>query len=193
MSKTLPPAKELLWAYSQGFFPMPEPQTEVIEWYRPDPRAILPLDKFHVSRSLRKVLKENLFSVTHTQDFNQVISGCAARAETWISSEFIRAYEELHLMGHAHSVEVWSGDQLVGGVYGVQIGGAFFAESMFSKKDNASKVALYDLTSHLRKNGFLLLEIQFLTPHLTSLGAIEIPDSDYMTILKNALKVPCLF
>jgi leucyl/phenylalanyl-tRNA---protein transferase len=193
MSKTLPPANELLWSYSQGFFPMPEPQTEEIEWYRPDPRAILPVDKFHVSRSLRKVLRETIFSVTHNRDFTQVISGCANRAETWINSEFIRAYTELHRLGHAHSVEVWLDEKIVGGVYGVQLGGAFFAESMFSTKDNASKVALYDLTTHLRRQGFALLEIQFLTPHLASLGAIEIPDGEYQTILKKAQKVTCHF
>jgi len=193
MSKNLPPSLELLWAYSQGFFPMPEPQTEEIEWYRPDPRAILPLDRFHVSRSLRKVLRDHTFSVTLNQAFIEVIVGCAARSETWINGEFMRAYKELHYLGHAHSVEVWSNNEVVGGVYGVQVGGAFFAESMFSKKDNTSKIALYELTKHLRMQNFTLLEIQFLTPHLASLGAIEIPDSEYSKLLKLAVKLPCRF
>ena len=193
MAKVLPSSTELLWAYSQGFFPMPEPQTEEIEWYRPDPRAILPLDGFHVSRSLRKVLRKGVFSVSYDRDFAQVIAKCAERPETWINPEFWRAYVELHRLGHAHSVEVWSGNQLVGGVYGVHLGGAFFAESMFSKKDNASKVALHELTTHLRNNHFSLLEIQFLTPHLASLGGIEITDREYSLMLDKALQLPCHF
>ncbi|NBT57835.1 leucyl/phenylalanyl-tRNA--protein transferase, partial [bacterium] len=177
MSKTLPPSPQLLWAYSQGFFPMPNLKDETIEWYRPDPRAVLPLDQFHVSRSLRKVLNRDVFSTTLNKAFPEVVFQCANRPETWINAEFKRAYGELHHLGHAHSLEVWEGNELAGGVYGVQLGGAFFAESMFSLRDNASKVALYELSRHLKSQNFLLLEIQFLTPHLASLGAVEIPDT----------------
>lgn len=193
MAKTLPPSQQLLWAYSQGFFPMPDPQNEIIEWYRPDPRAILPLDQFHVSRSLKKLLKNQVFAISLDKAFAEVVAHCADRPETWINAEFQRAYTELHFLGHAHSLEVWLKEELVGGVYGVQLGGAFFAESMFSKKDNASKVALYELTKHLILQKFQLLEIQFLTPHLASLGATEISDMKYQILLKQALKLPCQF
>lgn len=177
----------LLGAYANGYFPMPEPKTEEIQWYFPDPRAILPLDKFHCSKSLAKKVKQGIFSYTTDQDFLGVMKGCAARKETWINDEFIRVYSELHRLGFAHSVEVWRQKKLVGGVYGVSIGGAFFAESKFHSETDASKVALYYLVRELNKRGFGLLEVQFLTPHLKSLGAEEIPAKKYSTLLKKAV------
>ncbi len=172
---------------------MPNPKTEEIEWFRPDPRAILPLDKFHCSHSLQKVIRKKEFSITFDQSFSEVISLCGKRQETWINSEFKRAYNELHQLGYAHSVEVWAGTSLAGGVYGVSLGGAFFAESMFSLETNASKIALFELVSYLNHSGFLLLEVQFLTPHLQSLGATEIPDGAYSLLLEKALKAPAIF
>ena len=177
----------LLTAYSTGLFPMPHPKTEEIEWFFPDPRAILPLNGFHCSRSLKKKMRNELFEVTIDQDFKGVMQACAEREETWINSEFIRAYGELQRMGYAHSLEVWHGGQLVGGVYGVAIFRAFFAESMFHTKTDASKIALYHLTLALKKSGFKLLEVQFITPHLKSLGAIEISADEYLTLLEKAL------
>jgi leucyl/phenylalanyl-tRNA--protein transferase len=193
MTRTLPSSLELLNAYAQGFFPMPHPETEEIEWYRPNPRAILPLDKFHCSRSLSKTLRQKVFSFSLNKSFCEVMELCSDRPETWINQEFKTAYQKLFDLGYAHSVEVWKDSILVGGVYGVQVGGAFFAESMFSKQTDASKTALYHLTQHLLKQQFTLLEVQFLTPHLKSLGAIEIPDSTYEKLLKEAIQLPCSF
>ena len=175
-------------AYSNGFFPMPNPQTGEIEWLRPEPRAILPLDGFHVSHSLQKLL--NKATLRHSTDkaFEEVMHGCADRKEgTWITDIFLKSYLNLFKEGLAHSVEVWHGRQLVGGVYGVTLGAAFFAESMFHRETNASKVALHHLVKHLRTHHFELLEVQFLTPHLERLGAIEIPDERYQDLLASAL------
>lgn len=193
MTQFLPSSLELLNAYAQGFFPMPHPETQEIEWYRPNPRAVLPLDQFHCSRSLNKTLRQGVFSFSFNQNFSEVMECCSKRPETWINEEFKTAYKKLFELGYAHSVEVWQDSDLVGGVYGVQVGGAFFAESMFSKKTDASKTALYHLTQHLLKQQFTLLEVQFLTPHLKSLGAIEIPDSTYEKLLKDAIRLPCRF
>lgn len=182
----------LLAAYANGYFPMPDPDGTII-WYRPDPRAILPLEGFHCSRSLKRTLDRGAFTVTFNQCFRDVMKACAKREETWINAEFIRAYGRLHDVKAAHSVEVWKGDELAGGVYGVQLNGAFFAESMFHTVRDASKVALYYLVQHLQQCGFKLLETQFLTPHLASLGAIEISDEQYQRKLQRALKVPAIF
>lgn len=178
----------LLGAYSQGYFPMPEPKTEEIQWYFPDPRAILPLDEFHTSKSLLKKIKQNTFSYTTDTQFLEVMQGCAARKETWINQEFIRAYGELFKLGFAHSLEVWRSKKLVGGVYGVSIGAAFFAESKFHTETDASKIALYYLVQELKARGFQILEVQFLTPHLKTLGAIEIPAKKYTGLLKKAVE-----
>lgn len=188
MRKKLPPPLDLLRAYALGYFPMPNPQTEEIEWYQPNPRAVLPLESFHCSRSLKRTLNKTTFSFTFNRDFNAVMAGCAEREETWINEEFIRAYTELHVLGHAHSIEVWHQQQLVGGIYGVQIGGAFFAESMFSRKKDASKAALFHLVKHLNEQKFSLLEVQFLTPHLERLGAIEISGEEYERKLQTAIQ-----
>jgi leucyl/phenylalanyl-tRNA---protein transferase len=178
----------LLAAYKHGYFPMPHPETEEIIWFNPDPRAIIPLDGFHCSRSLKRSLRRSQFHVTIDKDFSGVLAGCAERPETWINDEIWEAYERLHQHGHAHSLEIWQNDELVGGTYGVAIGGAFFAESKFHRVTDASKAALYFLVEHLRAKGFSLLEVQFLTPHLRTLGAIQIPARDYEQRLQRALR-----
>jgi leucyl/phenylalanyl-tRNA--protein transferase len=179
-------------AYRSGFFPMPD-ERGVIGWHRPDPRAVIPLDAFHVSHSLMRTLRKGLFDVTYDQDFAGVMRGCGNREPTWITPEFMRAYGELHRLGKAHSVEVWQEGRLVGGTYGVHLGGAFFAESKFHTVTDASKVALARLVERLRERGFALLEVQWVTPHLTQFGAVEILDREYIRRLKAALKLECRF
>lgn len=179
-------------AYRNACFPMPN-WTGRLGWYRPDPRAILPLDKFHASRSLLRKLKNNYFQVTYDQDFKGVMLGCAARKDTWINDEFLRVYSAMHELGKAHSVEVWRSGELVGGTYGVHLGGAFFAESKFHTATDASKVALAKLVERLRARGFALLEVQYLTAHLAQFGVVEIPDSEYVRRLEAALKLTCAF
>lgn len=175
-------------AYAQGYFPMPHPDTGEILWFSPDPRAVMPLDGFHVSRSLRRTLRAGRFEISFDQDFRGVMDGCAERDETWITDEFKSTYGTLHDQGDAHSVEVWQDGTLVGGAYGVALAGAFFAESMFHRATDASKVALYHLVEHLKARGMTLLEVQFITPHLTSLGAVEIPKAEYLRKLRAALR-----
>lgn len=174
-------------AYAQGYFPMPHPDTGEILWFHPDPRAVLPLDDFHVSRSLDRTLRKAPFEITIDKDFAGVMAGCASRDETWINDLFKRTYGELHAQGDAHSLEVWLDGKLVGGVYGVALGGAFFAESKFHTVTDASKVALYHLVRHMKVRGMSLLEVQFITPHLKSLGVVEVPRAVYMRRLKAAL------
>lgn len=168
---------------------MAEPKTGEIYWYNPDPRAILPLELFHCSQSLRRSLRRPNYRVTSDTAFAEVIEGCASREETWISDQFKRLYTDLFQEGYAHSVEIWEGNNLVGGTYGVTLGGAFFAESMFHRRTDASKMALYYLVQHLRRCGFHLLEVQFLTPHLRTLGAIEISGPQYHLQLRLALQL----
>lgn len=181
----------LLQAYRVGLFPMAETRDDPdVFWVEPKRRGILPLDGFHLSRSLRRTIRRERFRVSFDQDFAGVIAGCADRPETWISGPIARAYETLHREGHAHSVETWEGDALVGGCYGVAIGGAFFGESMFSRRRDASKVALAALVERLRAGGFVLLDTQFLTPHLASLGGREVPAAEYRQLLARALQVP---
>ncbi|MBM3381853.1 MAG: leucyl/phenylalanyl-tRNA--protein transferase [Betaproteobacteria bacterium] len=179
----------VLFAYGQGCFPMPDPSTGNINWYRPDPRAVIPLEGFHVGRTLKRVLSKQNFTIRTNNCFEKVMRACAAREDTWITEDFIRIYGLLNALGFAHSLEVFHNDELVGGVYGVSLGGAFFAESMFHATSNASKVALFYLVEHLKKMNFVLLECQFLTPHLASLGAIEISDHSYMSQLASALEL----
>jgi len=183
----------LVRAYANGIFPMPD-ERGIIQWYRPDPRAILPLDAFHASRSLQRKLRKNVFDVTYDRDFTGVMKGCGNREEgTWITGEFLRGYGQLHRLGLAHSVEVWKDGRLVGGTYGVHLGGAFFAESKFHTETDASKVALAKLVERLNERGFQLLEVQFLTEHLAQFGVIEIPHEEYMRRLDAALQVKCEF
>lgn len=186
----------LLSGYMQGIFPMAHDDGRIY-WYAPDPRAILPLDGLHVSQSLRRVIHRGLFEVRFNTAFEAVIAACAApapdREQTWISAEIQSAYVELHRLGFAHSVEAWAGGELVGGLYGVSIRGFFAGESMFSRQRDASKVALYYLVQRLRARGFRLLDVQFVTPHLLRLGAVEVPRQRYLAQLRQALAVATRF
>ena len=188
----------LLDAYRHGLFPWPlidgvdEPQ-----WWSPDPRAIFELDGFHISRRLSQTLRSNKFSVTSNRDFAGVIRGCATSGDrcgkTWLTPEMIAAYETLHAQGDAHSVEVWHDNELAGGTYGVAIGGFFAGESMFYRVRDASKVALAYLVSHLRERGYRLFDIQQLTDHTASLGAVEISRDEYLRRLATAVETPATF
>jgi leucyl/phenylalanyl-tRNA---protein transferase len=180
-------------AYRAGIFPMADSDRRVVTWHRPKRRAILPLDAFHASRSLRALLRRRPFEVTFDRAFADVVDACADRPSTWISGEFKAIYGELHAQGKAHSVEVWVDGELAGGLYGVHLGGAFFAESMFHRRTNMSKVALAELVSRLRAQGFALLEVQYLTEHLVQFGVIEIPDRTYRVLLKQSLAHSCVF
>ncbi|WP_368344064.1 leucyl/phenylalanyl-tRNA--protein transferase [Pelagovum sp. HNIBRBA483] len=184
----------LLRAYTLGIFPMSESRDQhEIFWVDPKRRGILPIERFHISRSLRRKILKNPFRITFDKAFTQVISGCADRQETWINTKIASLYEGLFDQGHAHSIEVWNDDRLVGGVYGVAIGAAFFGESMFSRQTDASKIALAYLTHRLWKDGFTLFDTQFITDHLLSLGAEEISKSDYHKRLDAAVIRHALF
>jgi len=180
-------------AYCAGIFPMADAARGTITWHRPKTRAILPLDAFHTSHSLRALLRRRPFEITFDRAFAAVMDACADRPSTWINSEIKTVYGELHAQGKAHSVEVWVEGELAGGLYGVHLGGAFFAESMFHRRTNMSKVALAELVSRLRERCFALLEVQYLTEHLAQFGVIEIPDRKYQTRLKEALECSCSF
>src|SRR5437870_3292691 len=176
-------------AYRNGIFPMADTRLSIVTWHRPRRRAILPLDSFHISRSLERRMRRGGFEVTFDRDFDAVMAACAERKPTWISEEFCSVYGELHRGGKAHSVEVWIGGALAGGLYGVHLGGAFFAESKFHRITDMSKVALASLVSRLRERGFALLEVQYLTEHLAQFGVIEIPHKEYMGRLHQALEM----
>jgi leucyl/phenylalanyl-tRNA---protein transferase len=182
----------LLLAYRSGIFPW---TANPITWWSPDPRAIFQLDRFHVPHSLRKAMRKRVFQITINRAFRRVMEECAReRADgNWISAEFIEAYTKLREAGHAHSLECWAGDELAGGVYGVTIGGFFAGESMFHRLSNASKIALYHLIGHLRARGFVLFDIQMLTPVTRQLGGIEIPREEYLRRLAKAIVLPCSF
>jgi leucyl/phenylalanyl-tRNA--protein transferase len=178
----------LLHGYATGIFPMADSRdADELFWVEPRNRAIIPLDGFHLSRSLRRTLRIGKFMVTHDRDFAGVIAGCADREETWINAELERAMRALHASGHAHSIEVWAGGDLVGGLYGVKLGRAFFGESMFSRRTDASKVALAWLVARLKVGNFTLLDCQFMTEHLASLGAVSVPRETYVALLSAAL------
>jgi leucyl/phenylalanyl-tRNA--protein transferase len=183
----------LLMAYRQGYFPMAESRTGAISWYSPDRRAIIPLDTFKPSRSLMQTMRKKIFTVRMNTVFAEVMRFCAERDETWISDEIVKAYTELHAKAFAHSVESWHEGRLVGGLYGVAIGGAFFGESMFSRMTNASKVAMVCLVNHLRRRRFTLLDTQFMNPHVKQFGACEVPRSTYLALLKHAVLVKTTF
>ncbi len=187
LNNSIIPPDLLIAAYSNGFFPMADGADGEIHWYSPDPRAIFPIYQIKPSHSMRKLLKKNIFEVKFDTAFDEVIRQCANREETWISHTMIVSYSLLHKLGYAHSVETYLDCELVGGLYGVSIGRAFFGESMFSKVSNASKVAFYHLVEHLKSKGFILLDSQFINKHTRSLGAIEIPRSQYLRILKTAI------
>jgi leucyl/phenylalanyl-tRNA--protein transferase len=182
----------LLLAYRSGIFPW---TADPITWWSPDPRAIFELDRLHVSHSLAKVIRQGVFQTTIDRAFRQVMEGCAepapGRRSTWISPEFLEAYTQLHHEGHAHSLECWQGAQLAGGIYGVAIGGFFAGESMFHRVSNGSKVALFHLVEHLRQRGFVLFDIQMLTPITSQMGGITIPRGQYLERLARAVEEPC--
>ena len=184
----------LLLAYRSGIFPW---TVDPITWWSPDPRAIFELDGLHVPRSLNRVLRKGAFRITVDRAFRRVMKGCAApgpgHRSTWISPEFIAAYTQLHERGHAHSLECWQASQLVGGIYGVTVGGLFAGESMFHRVSNASKVALFHLIEHLRRRRFVLFDIQMLTPITGQLGGITIPREEYLRRLAEAVAKPACF
>ncbi|KQY19489.1 leucyl/phenylalanyl-tRNA--protein transferase [Rhizobium sp. Root482] len=187
----------LLRAYSIGLFPMADSADDPdIFWVEPELRGVIPLDDFHISRSLAKTIRRAPFDIRYDTAFEDVVDGCAAsapdRPTTWINEKIRGLYGALHRMGHAHSVEAWDGDDLVGGLYGVSLGAAFFGESMFSRRTDASKICLVHLVEHLRQRGFRLLDTQFTTEHLKSFGAIDVPKSRYATMLAQAISGPNL-
>ncbi|WP_282060207.1 leucyl/phenylalanyl-tRNA--protein transferase [Roseobacter litoralis] len=184
----------LMQAYATGIFPMAEHRDDPdIFWVDPLRRGVMPLREFHVSRSLRRQMLRTGFDIRVDQDFAGVVDGCADRADTWINDEIRSLYNALHERDQAHSLEVWEEDTLVGGVYGVTLGAAFFGESMFSRRTNASKIALACLVDRLLDGGFALFDTQFLTDHLASLGAIEISRADYQKALQSACARPASF
>lgn len=184
----------LLQAYAVGVFPMAESRDDPrLHWVDPRRRGILPLDGFRMSRSLRRRILQQPFTIRIDSDFEGVMQGCAARPETWINDTIFRLCSALHRAGHAHTLEVWEEDSLVGGVYGITLGAAFFGESMFSARRDASKIALAYLVDRLRAGGFTLFDTQFITPHLASLGAIEIARARYHELLRDAIRRPAEF
>ncbi|WP_282022112.1 leucyl/phenylalanyl-tRNA--protein transferase [Ruegeria faecimaris] len=184
----------LLHGYSIGIFPMAEHRDDPdLFWVDPKFRGIFPLDGFHISRSLARRIRNCGYTVSINRDFAGVVDGCADRTDTWINQELRTLYQKLNQSGHAHSLEIWDGPNLVGGVYGVTLGAAFFGESMFSRRKDASKIALAYLVDRLRSCGFKLFDTQFLTAHLASLGAIEVPRAQYRNALEEAVTVAADF
>jgi leucyl/phenylalanyl-tRNA--protein transferase len=184
--------KLLLSAYRQGVFPMAHPE-HGLAWYSPDPRGVLPLENFHVPHGLRRVLRKRPFEIRVNTAFEAVVDACASRSLTWIDQSIKSSYGLLHREGHAHSVEAWSENELCGGLYGVSIGGAFFGESMFHRKTDASKVALHWLVEHMRSRGFGLLDLQWVTPHLCTFGAREVAREHYLRLLSREVEKSCVF
>lgn len=194
--KTLLDAETVLSAYRSGFFPMADSRTGPISWFSPDPRAIIPLDAFNVPRSLRAYLGRADVTCTVNGAFERVIHACADRgplADTWISREIIVVYTDLYRRGFAHSVETWRQGALIGGLYGVALGGAFFGESMFSRESGASKIALVHLVGRLTSLGYILLDTQIMNDHVRQFGAVEIPREAYLDQLFRAIRLPIKF
>ena len=182
----------LLHAYRNGIFPWFNDGDPVL-WWSPDPRALFEFDHFYISRRLLRTIRAGKFRLTINQAFGDVMRGCADREETWVTADMIEAYLHLHKLGHAHSIEVWLDKELVGGVYGVAIGGFFSGESMFHRVRDASKVALSYLLEYLKIRGFVLFDTQVVTEHTASLGAVEVPREEYLARLKDALERPVTF
>ncbi|HMK38859.1 MAG TPA: leucyl/phenylalanyl-tRNA--protein transferase [Bacteroidota bacterium] len=183
-------------AYRNGFFPMAESRSGPISWHSPDPRAIVPLDRFNIPRSLRREMNRSACTMTVDRAFDQVITACAEGRvpdETWISTDIIRVYTELHRMGIAHSVETWLEGKLVGGLYGLALGAAFFGESMFSRIQNGSKFALVSLVGRLNARGYRLLDTQIMNEHMRQFGAVNIPRDHYLELLSGALSLTVPF
>jgi leucyl/phenylalanyl-tRNA--protein transferase len=189
------PADLLLRAYASGWFPMglPPDQGGGIEWFSPNPRGILPLAAFRIPSRLERTLRRGRFEVRLDSAFKMVMRACAVRDETWITEEIVESYVHLHTLGFAHSVEAWEGGELVGGLYGIALRGAFFGESMFHTATDASKVALCALVDRLRARGYLLLDIQWVTPHLATFGATNVSRRQYLKMLEAALQVDTTF
>jgi len=182
-------AELLLSAYARGYFPMAESRDDPeIYWFHPEMRGIIPLEHFHVPKSLARLIVKKPFTITKDTAFTEVMRDCAERETTWINDRIITLYSELHARGHAHSVECWQEGKLMGGIYGVSLSRAFFGESMFSRVPNASKIALAHLVEHLKNNGYTLFDTQYINEHLKQFGAIEIPREDYLKRLETALK-----
>jgi len=184
--------ERLLLAYRSGIFPW---TARPITWWSPDPRAVLELDGLHVSRSLARTLRQKPFEITRDRAFREVIEACATTRGhgNWITGEFIEAYTRLHEAGHAHSLECWQGGALVGGIYGVSVGGLFAGESMFHRENNASKIALAELAGHLRERGFALFDVQMVTPTTAQFAAKEIRRAEYLKLLRVAVEMKCRF
>jgi leucyl/phenylalanyl-tRNA---protein transferase len=191
-SKELLKPGNMLRLYASGAFPMAD-ENGTISWFMPEIRTIIPLNKYNIPRSLKVFLKKNNFEIRFDTDFNSVVNGCTEREKTWISPELIEAYKRLQKRGHIHTVETWQKGKLVGGLYGVTFRGAFFGESMFSKVPQASKAALQKLIEHLNHKDFVLLDVQYLTPHLKMFGAVEIEFEEYNKLLYNAYTRACEF
>ncbi|MGL4610327.1 MAG: leucyl/phenylalanyl-tRNA--protein transferase [Trueperaceae bacterium] len=187
----------LLNAYCQGYFPMADLDDEKIYWYDPDPRTILPLESFHIPRRLQRTVRQKKFEIRIDTAFEQVMKLCAEprknQDRTWINEDLVGLYTALHHHGFAHSLETWLEDELVGGVYGVSVGGLFAGESMFSRARDASKVALVALVDVLKRNGYVLFDVQFTNDHLEQFGVIEIPKGHYKLRLEEALERQCYF
>jgi leucyl/phenylalanyl-tRNA--protein transferase len=184
----------LVDAYAHGIFPWPYDDGEVY-WWSPDPRAVIPLDGLKISRSLRRTVRRADFACTYDRAFDDVMRACAEPRETgtWITAEYMAGYADLHRVGHAHSVEVWSGGELVGGLYGVTVGALFTGESMFHRRTDASKVALVALRDRLRERGFGVIDAQLPTAHLTSMGAVAMPRSEYLDLIADLVARPAVF
>ena len=194
MASEILTTKILLEAYRSGVFPMAEDRnSRKLFWVNPQERGVVPLNRFHISRSLTRQLRKEQHQIKINHDFDAVIAACAGRDDTWINRDIQRAYRRLFDIGHVHTTEVYDGSRLVGGVYGVSIGAAYFGESMFSHTTNASKIALAYLVDRLRLAGFQLFDTQFITPHLASLGAIEISRDTYLAALSVAVNQPADF
>ena len=189
------PADLLVHAYATGWFPMgvEEVGEPVVEWFSPNPRGILPLDTFNVPSRLERTIRRGRFRVQIDTCFERVMRECAARDETWITQDIVESYVNLHKLGFAHSVEAWQDDQLAGGLYGVALRGGFFGESMFHHVTDASKVALRALVDRLRERGYALLDVQWVTPHLATFGAIDVSRRRYLKMLEHALTLDCRF
>ncbi len=189
---TMIPVEVLYAAYTQGRFPMCHEDGELY-WHDPDPRAVFPLELIRPNARMRRHMRHDRIETTFDRSFENVIRACAARPGTWIDERLIASYTALHGAGHAHSVEAWQAGGLVGGIYGVSIGAAFFGESMFSHVSNAGKVAFHALVDHLRAQGFLLFDTQYINAFTEQLGAVEVPREDYLLMLREAIEAPVVF
>src|SRR5947207_5303328 len=187
-STTMIPPELLLQGYRLGIFPMAM-EDDSIEWFSPERRGIIPLETFHLPHAARRVWARKSFEVKIDSAFSEVIRACARRGETWINEEIVASYENLHALGHAHSVETWQKDKLAGGLYGVAIGGGFFGESMFHRVTDASKIALAGLVEQLKRQHFILLDTQWLTSHLLQFGAVEVSRAEYLELLERAVNL----